>query len=350
MLSRLLPRKSSTRQEQTKQWLQEVDNSTQQSSSFDNNDYATQTPTVEPNQTQRNAPSVGATSRSLKSRLSRSVPLNPNWLQSFTSKPATAPTSSLAQTTSSPSSNSFQEPSYLNPPPSAPRHRLYSPPWPLLDSSDERPAYVAGEAAFNRRRSIYNQNSPAETSISPPATEYFLCETCDREKNLNSLACEVSNLDGFILGVCRFCIGPAGGGLDATMLKTPSPNRPPVPPPFGATFMDRNSSFRTDYNPPAGVPYQPPASEWWWRSPPSPVRQTHTCVICTEDYPHDDFLLPTSSCAHEADYCRRCMQLTIKTDLDSKGWDKLVCPETRCKQRLSDADVLRHAPGNVYAR
>lgn len=80
------------------------------------------------------------------------------------------------------------------------------------------------------------------------------------------------------------------------------------------------------------------------------VTQRHTCVICTEDYPHDDFLLPTSSCAHEADYCRACMQQVITTELNSKGWDKIRCPGVNCKQLLSDADVLRHAPRKVYDR
>ncbi|KAF2104945.1 hypothetical protein NA57DRAFT_51735 [Rhizodiscina lignyota] len=79
-----------------------------------------------------------------------------------------------------------------------------------------------------------------------------------------------------------------------------------------------------------------------------PAKRTQTCSICNEDLPTEDFTLPTSKCLHDPEYCRDCLRQSISSDLESKGWDKIRCPDTRCKRVLEDADILRLAPGQIY--
>lgn len=80
------------------------------------------------------------------------------------------------------------------------------------------------------------------------------------------------------------------------------------------------------------------------------VEPTQTCMICSEDFVYGQFALPTSSCLHDPEYCRQCLERSITAELDTKGWCNLRCPDTDCQEEMEDGDVLRHAPGQAYER
>lgn len=80
------------------------------------------------------------------------------------------------------------------------------------------------------------------------------------------------------------------------------------------------------------------------------IEPKQTCMICSDDFTKDQYALPTSSCMHDAEYCRTCLERSIVAELDTRGWDGLRCPDTDCQEEMEDADVLRHAPGQIYER
>jgi len=66
----------------------------------------------------------------------------------------------------------------------------------------------------------------------------------------------------------------------------------------------------------------------------------HTCLICTDEKDLIDSFppeVPTEKCNHSVNTCSECLQEWVKSELDSKGWDKISCPE--CKEVLRYAEV-----------
>lgn len=75
-----------------------------------------------------------------------------------------------------------------------------------------------------------------------------------------------------------------------------------------------------------------------------------SCIICTDDF--SAWLKPPSwitiSCAHEPSVCCGCMAKCIKTDLESKIWNQIKCPE--CKTLLVYEDIQRLADPETFAK
>jgi hypothetical protein len=67
-----------------------------------------------------------------------------------------------------------------------------------------------------------------------------------------------------------------------------------------------------------------------------------SCIICAEDLPTNKFLKEiTESCQHPVNICHKCLQQSIRVDLESRGWDVIRCPE--CRVAIQHADVQRCA-------
>jgi hypothetical protein len=75
-----------------------------------------------------------------------------------------------------------------------------------------------------------------------------------------------------------------------------------------------------------------------------------SCIICTDDF--SATLKPpgwiTISCTHEPSVCCGCMALCIKSDLESKIWNQITCPE--CKTLLVYEDIQRLADPETFAK
>ena len=67
------------------------------------------------------------------------------------------------------------------------------------------------------------------------------------------------------------------------------------------------------------------------------------CVICTETLPLSQFPEAgvTESCSHESNTCLECVNRHIQSQLESRMWDQLKCPE--CPAILRYADIREYA-------
>ncbi|KAF2807483.1 uncharacterized protein BDZ99DRAFT_523095 [Mytilinidion resinicola] len=73
------------------------------------------------------------------------------------------------------------------------------------------------------------------------------------------------------------------------------------------------------------------------------------CAVCAESYPIPD--LPSlMNCEHEPQVCSDCYQGWIASELNSKSWKEIKCPEEGCKQILNHAEVQEYATPEVYAK
>lgn len=98
-----------------------------------------------------------------------------------------------------------------------------------------------------------------------------------------------------------------------------------------------SSSWRDDIQ--EETPPFPPSS-----NPPT------SCVVCMEDF--TPRTRPPAwislACMHEPAVCSTCIATSIKSDLDSKMWNKIQCPE--CGTLLIYDDVRRLADAITFAR
>lgn len=53
---------------------------------------------------------------------------------------------------------------------------------------------------------------------------------------------------------------------------------------------------------------------------------------------------------HGREICRQCLARWIESQLDSKGWENIACPSSRCRTPLKFNDVKRYAIPKVFAR
>ena len=80
------------------------------------------------------------------------------------------------------------------------------------------------------------------------------------------------------------------------------------------------------------------------------VNRASSCIICTEDF--SEIVTAPSwislACLHEPSVCRDCIAKCIKTNLESKIWNQIMCPE--CKTLLIYEDIQRLADAETFAR
>jgi hypothetical protein len=75
-----------------------------------------------------------------------------------------------------------------------------------------------------------------------------------------------------------------------------------------------------------------------------------SCIVCTDDF--SATLKPPGwisiSCLHEPSVCCECLARWIKSDLESKIWNQITCPE--CKTLLVYEDIQRLADPETFAK
>lgn len=86
------------------------------------------------------------------------------------------------------------------------------------------------------------------------------------------------------------------------------------------------------------------------RTPASTVTGELDCIICTDSKGVDAFprFSITSSCTHAPHTCLECIQLSIESDLSSKLWTNIRCPE--CRELLEYSDIQRYANKQSFLR
>lgn len=74
------------------------------------------------------------------------------------------------------------------------------------------------------------------------------------------------------------------------------------------------------------------------------------CNVCVETKPSSAFPIFSISknCEHVPQTCRSCIEISIKTEFDSKIWNQIHCPE--CHGRLDYEDVERQADRETFAK
>ena len=77
--------------------------------------------------------------------------------------------------------------------------------------------------------------------------------------------------------------------------------------------------------------------------------RTRNCVVCSETIPIPEFPA-LMSCEHVPEVCTDCYKSWIASELDSKSWKEIGCPESGCKQLLKHAEVQQYAAPEVYAK
>lgn len=75
------------------------------------------------------------------------------------------------------------------------------------------------------------------------------------------------------------------------------------------------------------------------------------CAVCGDmksltDFPEEWRL----QCKHVWNTCGECVQAWIAAELESKGWDRISCPEEVCKASLCHADISQLADSATFQR
>ncbi|KAF2493621.1 hypothetical protein BU16DRAFT_513666 [Lophium mytilinum] len=87
-----------------------------------------------------------------------------------------------------------------------------------------------------------------------------------------------------------------------------------------------------------------PSFEQWKK--PRPARD---CALCGELHLTGD--LPSlTNCNHHPKVCRDCYCVWLESELNSKGWRQIKCPEVGCKEFLNHAEMQQYASPEVFAR
>lgn len=74
------------------------------------------------------------------------------------------------------------------------------------------------------------------------------------------------------------------------------------------------------------------------------------CVICAETKCAEEFPWTpiTTSCNHSPSSCLDCVELSIKTDLNTKIWTEIRCPE--CSAALDYLGIQQYADNETFSR
>jgi hypothetical protein len=77
--------------------------------------------------------------------------------------------------------------------------------------------------------------------------------------------------------------------------------------------------------------------------------KTRDCAVCG-----DAKLIPElpslMNCAHEPQVCSECYQGWIESQLNSKSWKEIKCPQDGCKELLKHAEMQQYATPEVYQK
>ncbi|KAM0343649.1 hypothetical protein ACHAPU_008401 [Fusarium lateritium] len=86
------------------------------------------------------------------------------------------------------------------------------------------------------------------------------------------------------------------------------------------------------------------------RTPRSTVVGDLECVVCVDTKHVDAFprFSVTATCAHSPSTCLDCVQLSIESDLSTKLWTEIRCPE--CRELLEYADIQRYANQQTFTK
>jgi E3 ubiquitin-protein ligase RNF14 len=77
--------------------------------------------------------------------------------------------------------------------------------------------------------------------------------------------------------------------------------------------------------------------------------KTRDCLVCYETTPSSEFPA-LKNCEHDPQVCADCYKSSIASQLDSKSWNEIQCPESGCKELLKHADVQQYAAREVFAK
>ena len=74
------------------------------------------------------------------------------------------------------------------------------------------------------------------------------------------------------------------------------------------------------------------------------------CIMCAEIKLINAFprFSITAACTHPPNTCLECIQMSIESDLNSKLWTEIRCPE--CRELLEYADIQRYANKQTFMR
>ncbi|KAK1622550.1 hypothetical protein BDP81DRAFT_334277 [Colletotrichum phormii] len=86
------------------------------------------------------------------------------------------------------------------------------------------------------------------------------------------------------------------------------------------------------------------------RLPANDLSGSRECPICAETREISSFpvLSVTPMCTHPPEACLECLQISIKSDLNSKLWTEIRCPE--CRELLEYIDIQKYADEETFAR
>jgi hypothetical protein len=86
------------------------------------------------------------------------------------------------------------------------------------------------------------------------------------------------------------------------------------------------------------------------RKLPDVLSGTRACIICTDTKPVSEFPATaiTKTCYHAPTACLGCVATSIRTDLNSRLWNEIRCPE--CRETLEYDDVQRFADDETKER
>ncbi|KAI3537551.1 hypothetical protein CSPX01_10139 [Colletotrichum filicis] len=86
------------------------------------------------------------------------------------------------------------------------------------------------------------------------------------------------------------------------------------------------------------------------RLPANDLGGSRECPICAETRDISSFpvLSVTPTCTHPPEACLECLRMSIKSDLNSKLWTDIQCPE--CRELLEYVDIQKYADEETFAR
>ncbi|KAK2016978.1 hypothetical protein LZ32DRAFT_635580 [Colletotrichum eremochloae] len=86
------------------------------------------------------------------------------------------------------------------------------------------------------------------------------------------------------------------------------------------------------------------------RLPANVLGSSRECPICAETKDPSSFpvLSITPTCTHPPEACLECLQMSIKSDFNSKLWTDIRCPE--CRELLEYVDIQKYADEETFAR
>ncbi|KFA81896.1 hypothetical protein S40288_01727 [Stachybotrys chartarum IBT 40288] len=74
------------------------------------------------------------------------------------------------------------------------------------------------------------------------------------------------------------------------------------------------------------------------------------CIVCTDTKPNTQFprFSITATCAHAPGTCLDCIKASIRSDMNSKLWTDIRCPE--CREFLDYADIQKYSDPTMFLR